>query len=706
MRRLRSPIGSHIFIRQRHFSTKKWSTAGTKKGLRYRVPERPAHSDDPSSPLTLAAGMESLHDSPLWQSLIKKRDRGESLTILGIETSCDDTCVSILRTNPSFRMNITGSPTTSVAVPDASSHVRSDEPFVRILGECVSSQWDLVSTHGGIVPNLAARAHENNFDHVLSEALRQLEASKVFKRKKKLRTRPSVVNFDTIAQSLDARLGYIDAIAVTVGPGMALCLDVGLQRAKQMAKMLNIPLIPVNHVEAHILTARMESAMEPPSNTTRAGGTDLPMSHQHHKYPINALPQEIKPAYPFLAIVLSGGHSNLFLAGQKKKTTGSMKKGGHTDNANHRRSKQVTLGDDGYFNLGCTRDDSVGETFDKLARLLEIGIHDPKNSNKENAATIETDDEKAGEIKDTKTMSMTNDGNKSTMLHGGAAIEALAAQGSPDRFHFKVPRMRNPKGLEFSFSGIKTAAHELYRNFTIPSGSSTNNIQSKSAEQRTIFISDLAASFQRCAFDQIENRIALALDWVCDRHDLRFDKEKGSEVFKSVIQNIPMFTEVIKADELSSGSSQPQQPRVESLVVSGGVAANMSLRERIAGLVNASNLGHKLIIPKSQKKRKTFQKLSVHQYKEGLVLPPIELRYPSRKYCVDNASMIAWTGIERIYEYGVDEPSSGKGIPMKPAQKKKKNDKGSNRNDTHSETTEGKRQELDYIDYFPRLKLG
>jgi|EP00945_MAST-04E_sp_MAST-4E-sp1_P006047 tRNA threonylcarbamoyl adenosine modification protein TsaD len=182
---------------------------------------------------------------------------GERL-VLGIETSCDDTGIAVV--------NDRG----------------------EILAQALSSQWDVHQDYGGIVPILAAREHEKNFQCVFEEIELQLEGT-------------------------GRDMGSIDAVAVTAGPGLAPCLRVGVERATALATDLSAPLVPINHLEAHALVSRVQA--------------------------------KERAEFPFLTLVVSGGHSILLVA-----------KG---------------IGE--FHRLGTTLDDAAGEAFDKVARILGIG---------------------------------------------------------------------------------------------------------------------------------------------------------------------------------------------------------------------------------------------------------------------------------------------------------------------------------------------
>jgi len=192
----------------------------------------------------------------------------------------------------------------------------------------VSSQDAVHGPYGGVVPELASRHHVRNMLPVIDAALARAE------------------------RGLDA----VDAIAVTCGPGLIGSLLVGLSVAKGIAHARGLPIVGVNHLEGHLLAANLD---RPPDD------------------PI---------AFPFLGLIVSGGHTGLYLA----------------------------RGAGDYRCLGRTRDDAVGEAFDKVAKLLGLGYP------------------------------------------GGPAIERLAEQGDPKAIRLPRARIKRAR-FDFSFSGFKTA---------------------------------------------------------------------------------------------------------------------------------------------------------------------------------------------------------------------------------------------------------
>eukprot|EP01125_Pyxidicula_operculata_P014045 TRINITY_DN4657_c0_g1_i3.p2 TRINITY_DN4657_c0_g1~~TRINITY_DN4657_c0_g1_i3.p2 ORF type:complete len:448 (+),score=63.37 TRINITY_DN4657_c0_g1_i3:1534-2877(+) len=175
------------------------------------------------------------------------------ITVLGIETSCDDTAVAVVNSKK------------------------------EILGEAITGQDEAHKVIKGIIPHVAAEKHQQNINKTIELAMSKAS-----------------VTFDNI-----------DAIAFTRGPGLGLCLDVGLKKAKELASEYRKIVIPVNHMEGHALVSRLEY-------------------------------DDIQ--FPFLTLLVSGGHTMLLVC-----------KG---------------VGD--YVMLGTTNDDAAGEAFDKVARMLEL----------------------------------------------------------------------------------------------------------------------------------------------------------------------------------------------------------------------------------------------------------------------------------------------------------------------------------------------
>lgn len=197
------------------------------------------------------------------------------MIILGIDTSCDDTCIALLRIK-------TGK--------------------LEILSNVVSSQAKLHAKYGGVYPFLAKREHQKNLPIVLKKATKGIDISKV------------------------------DLIGVTIGPGLEPCLWQGINFAKDLAKKLKRPLIPVNHLEAHIIANFIDRS------EVKVGDEGKPEG-------VNFIDRENSKLFPAVCLVVSGGHTVLVL----------MKNIGK------------------YKLIGQTRDDAAGECFDKVARILGLG---------------------------------------------------------------------------------------------------------------------------------------------------------------------------------------------------------------------------------------------------------------------------------------------------------------------------------------------
>ena len=253
--------------------------------------------------------------------------------ILGIESSCDETAISILKND------------------------------TELLANVVSTQIAVHKKYGGVMPEIASRLHVENIGVVLKEAL------------------------DTAGITMEE----VSAIAVTSGPGLIGALHVGLQCAKTLALMYHKPLIPVHHLSGHIYA---------------------------NEY--------VKPlVFPCLCIVVSGGNTELVVM-----------------------DKHLS------FNvIGETRDDAIGEAFDKVARV--VGLSYP----------------------------------------GGVSIDRLSKEG---KHTYDLPRPLNDHTYDYSYSGIKTAVINL-----------VNKLKQKGEE---VNVPDLARSFQDTAIDLLLDKALPAVD--------------------------------------------------------------------------------------------------------------------------------------------------------------------------------------------------
>lgn len=259
--------------------------------------------------------------------------------ILGLESSCDETSAAVVEMGEGKR---------------------------RILSNIVASQIDVHRLYGGVVPEIASRAHIEAVSKITREAL------------------------DTAGLTLSD----IGAIGVTAFPGLIGALLVGVNFGKSLAFANSIPLVAVNHVHGHVSAALLEN-------------------------------QELEP--PFLALVVSGGHTSIY----------NVKS--YTD----------------YEEIGATRDDAAGESFDKVGRV--IGLPYP----------------------------------------GGAALDKLAYEGDPKAISLPSPALLGDN-LDFSFSGLKTSA--------------LNYINQAQQRGEEINRADLAASYTAAVTSAISKKVARALE--------------------------------------------------------------------------------------------------------------------------------------------------------------------------------------------------
>lgn len=252
--------------------------------------------------------------------------------ILGIESSCDETSISIVKNG------------------------------CEEIATTVLTQMDTHALYGGVVPEIASRMHTENITMVLEDLLNKA----------------------------NMEVSDVDAIAVTYAPGLLGSLLVGVEFAKTLSLVYDKPLIATHHIAGHIYANQLVKKME----------------------------------FPLLALVVSGGHTEL-----------------------------VLMEDDYKFKvLGTTKDDAIGECFDKVARVL--GLPYP----------------------------------------GGPNVEKCAAEG---QHTYELPKPMDNDELDFSFSGLKSAVINLHH----------NELQRGNEIRKN----DLACSFQEVAFDQVIRKTALAI---------------------------------------------------------------------------------------------------------------------------------------------------------------------------------------------------
>ena len=257
------------------------------------------------------------------------------MKILAIETSCDETGVAVvegrllgkIRSHPKNKTRQIG----SRSRPQAQSQI---QPQIRLLGNALFSQTKLHAKYGGVVPMLAKREHGKILPHLLIEAMSQAKIYKEKKQidKKTLREMPKIEKL--LEQNLDLWESFqktclkisapkISAIAVTIGPGLPPALWAGINFAKSLGKIWQIPVVGINHLEGHIfisLLTKKDDAKNSPDWQKLA-----------FKNPTG------------LALLVSGGHTELVLCQNGK-----------------------------YKIIGQTKDDAAGEAFDKVARMLSL----------------------------------------------------------------------------------------------------------------------------------------------------------------------------------------------------------------------------------------------------------------------------------------------------------------------------------------------
>lgn len=270
---------------------------------------------------------------------------GKATLCLGIESSCDETSAAVVDNNRN------------------------------ILSHIIYSQIPEHQKYGGVVPELAARAHILAIDEVIKLTLERANKT----------------------------INDIDVVAATAGPGLIGGVLVGWMAATGIANATGKPLVAVNHLEGHALVPRLKAASASDSSTN------------------------IDVEFPYLLMLASGGHCQILLVRGVGK----------------------------YELIGQTLDDSAGEAFDKISKMLGLGYP------------------------------------------GGPIVDKRAQIGNAKRFHFPRPLCDKP-GCDFSFSGIKTAARMLL----------DKTPQSDIDEQ---FINDFCASFQTAVVDCITNRLSNAL---------------------------------------------------------------------------------------------------------------------------------------------------------------------------------------------------
>jgi len=273
--------------------------------------------------------------------------------VLGLESSCDETAAAIVKDGRD------------------------------VLSSVIASQDDLHREYGGVVPEIASRAHLERLLPVVRRALADAHIA----------------------------LADIDAVAVGSRPGLIGSLLVGVSAAKAFAWSLGVPLVGIDHIHAHLYAGLLDSGA---------------------------------PPFPALGLVVSGGHTSLF-----------------------RCDDVLTI-----QRIGSTIDDAIGEAYDKVAAILELGFP------------------------------------------GGPRVDRLAQRGDERAHEFPISRIA-PDSLDFSFSGLKTAV--LYATRGVPQrrGKEAAFVRT-AADLSEKEKADIAASFQRAACRAITIKIERALEQAPD----------------------------------------------------------------------------------------------------------------------------------------------------------------------------------------------
>ncbi|MEK7567409.1 MAG: tRNA (adenosine(37)-N6)-threonylcarbamoyltransferase complex transferase subunit TsaD [Patescibacteria group bacterium] len=285
------------------------------------------------------------------------------MKILAIETSCDETAIS---------------------------YIEAKNNNIKVLGNALLSQVKIHEKYGGVFPMIAKREHCKTLIPLLEKVLKEAKEIKInppklfeeksFRRVKKILEKEPELLARIIPFLKKYSKPKIDYIAVTYGPGLEPALWVGINFAKVLSLVWNIPLIPVNHMEGHIFSAFLE----------KKGKDNLNFKISNLKFPI-------------LALLISGGHTELVLVSAKGGPASPWK----------------------YEIIGETRDDAVGEAFDKVGRMLNL------------------------------------------KYPGGPEISRLAENARASKFTgtgIKLPRpMINSETLDFSYAGLKTAVLYLIK---------------------------------------------------------------------------------------------------------------------------------------------------------------------------------------------------------------------------------------------------
>ncbi|PIY93457.1 MAG: tRNA (adenosine(37)-N6)-threonylcarbamoyltransferase complex transferase subunit TsaD [Candidatus Magasanikbacteria bacterium CG_4_10_14_0_8_um_filter_32_14] len=300
------------------------------------------------------------------------------MKILGIESSCDDTSISLIEIT---------------------------DNKIKILAEKTASQIDVHKKYGGVVPEIAGRKHAEVITPLVDEIM--------------------------------ANFAKPNTIAVTAGPGLITGLLVGVETAKSLSYLWNVPLVAINHIEGHINSVKLNIKDEQTPILT----------------------------FPLLALVVSGGHTELLLSKQENE----------------------------YEKIGGTRDDAVGEAFDKIAKI--IGLDYP----------------------------------------GGPKISKYAQDGNPQTIKFPRPMM-DSNDYDMSFSGLKTASLYWLQDNTKKTKNNTFKLKPQ-------ILNDFCASFEQAIVDVLVEKTTRAVKQYNPKSVLLVGGVSANiklrETLKNTIEQIP-----------------------------------------------------------------------------------------------------------------------------------------------------------------------
>ena len=397
------------------------------------------------------------------------------MKILGIETSCDETAAAVVKDGR------------------------------EILSNVVVSQIDIFAEYGGVIPEVAARSHLEAMMPVVNKALSDAGCS----------------------------WDEIDAIAVTHAPGLLGSLLIGTLTARTLAILHDKPLYAVHHLKSHVYANWLGASKGKSEPIFSSSGLELganngdktihaesraaslaPVATGLARYssPCQA-PDSLDsgincfdaPSFPLLALVISGGHTQILY----------MQKHNH------------------FEIIGTTRDDAVGECFDKVAKIL--GLPYPGGPSIAKAAGSQLSN--LGSRRSLPSVSKAasgvaacpSDTLQAALAKSSRSVEHIA---TPDATKYKFPHPK-VEGLDFSFSGLKTAVlRAVQKELGLPISHPSYDLKNHLTEEQ---VADFAASFQKTAVDILLEKLEMALD---------------------------------------------EHPEVKSVVFAGGVSANEILRKR------------------------------------------------------------------------------------------------------------------------------